>query len=317
MKKYAYEDMGEDQFESLVVNICTDLFGLGVQAFAKGPDGGRDAKFVGTSAQFPSTASPWKGTTIIQAKHTNGINKSFGDNDFFSPTSTGSVIHKEIPRIQNLKKSKKLDNYIIFSNRRYPAGAGEKICDFISSQCGISKASIFLVGLEQLDSWLKKFPSAAENANLNPIDAPLIVSPDDLSDVVAALANHDFKSIAGSQPPTERIPYATKNKINMMSEPFAKVLRNRYLKDTPIIDSFLNAPENDILRRQYEEVVEEFELKIIAKRTEFQKFDDVYNYIIDLLFSRDPVLSKNRPLTRSMLFYMYWCCDIGSEDATA
>ena len=36
--KYAYEDMSADQFEKLVVCLCSYLFGIGVQGFAKGPD---------------------------------------------------------------------------------------------------------------------------------------------------------------------------------------------------------------------------------------------------------------------------------------
>ena len=42
--KYAYEDLGEDQFENLIVCICKEIFGIGTQGFAKGPDGGRDAR---------------------------------------------------------------------------------------------------------------------------------------------------------------------------------------------------------------------------------------------------------------------------------
>ena len=46
--KFAYEDLSDDQFESLIVFLCQRLLGISVQGFAKGPDGGRDAKFVGT-----------------------------------------------------------------------------------------------------------------------------------------------------------------------------------------------------------------------------------------------------------------------------
>ena len=41
--RYAYEDLSDDQFESLIVAICQFLLGAGVQGFATGPDGGRDA----------------------------------------------------------------------------------------------------------------------------------------------------------------------------------------------------------------------------------------------------------------------------------
>ncbi len=36
-------------------------------------------------------------------------------------------------------------------------------------------------------------------------------------------------------------------------------------------------------------------------------------YLAKLLFNRDPVLSQHKRLTRAMLFYMYWNCDIGDQ----
>jgi hypothetical protein len=66
--------------------------------------------------------------------------------------------------------------------------------------------------------------------------------------------------------------------------------------------------------------VEEFQLKIISKRKTFQKFDQVMEYLLDLLFKRDPILNqrKHKRLTRAVLFYMYWNCDIGEvADAQA
>ena len=97
--KYAYEDLGPDQFENLVVLLCQRLLGISVQGFAKGPDGGRDAKFIGTAELHPSKASPSSGITIVQAKHTNGYNRNFSETDFFSPTAANTVLSKEIPRI--------------------------------------------------------------------------------------------------------------------------------------------------------------------------------------------------------------------------
>ena len=73
-------------------------------------------------------------------------------------------------------------------------------------------------------------------------------------------------------------------------------------------------PENDRFVRLYDDIVDDFQLKIIAKRKNHQDFDSVINYLFDLLFARDSVLKKNQKLTKTMLFYMYWNCDIGSEE---
>lgn len=312
--RYAYEDLSDGQFETLIVFVCQYLLGTSVKGFAKGPDGGRDAKFVGTAELHPSKAAPWVGTTIVQAKHTNGYNRNFSESDFFSAKSSNTVMGKEIPRIKKLRDSKQLDHYMLFANRRLAGNADNEIGEYLAAQCGIPSSSIYLCGLEQLEVWLKTFPAIAEKADLDPVDSPLIVSPDDLAEVVQALARQkDDVSALLDDPPTARVTYERKNALNNMSAEYAKVQRKKYLKETVQIRAFLAAPENLELLRMYESVVDEFQLKIIAKRKDYQSFDEVMEYMVDLLFNRDPVLRQHahKRLTRAVLFYMYWNCDIG------
>lgn len=318
--KFAYENLGDDQFETLIVLLCQRLLGISVQGFAKGPDGGRDAKFVGTAELHPSKAARWVGTTIIQAKHTNGYNRNFSESDFFSKTAANTVLGKEIPRIKNLRGAKQLDHYMLFANRRLAGNAEAEIREYIAGECGIPSTSIYLCGVEQLDLWLKNFPEVVRAANLDPVDSPLIVSPDDLAEVVQALARQRASLTSMlDDPPTPRVTYEQKNAINNMTAEYAKAQRRRYLKETAQIGAFLAAPENLELLRLYESVVDEFQLKIIAKRKNYQTFDEVMEYLVDLLFGRDAILRQrdHKRLTRAVLFYMYWNCDIGEVgDAT-
>jgi hypothetical protein len=315
--KYAYEDLSPEQFEILIVFICQRLLGISVQPFAKGPDGGRDAKFVGTAELHPSKAAPWVGTTIVQAKHTNGYNRSFSEADFFAEKSVNTVIGKETPRISKLREGKNLDHYMLFANRRLAGNAETTIRDHIAQTCGIPVSSVSLYGVEQLEIFLKTFPEIPALARLDPVDSPLIVSPDELAEVVQALAEHkDTVSGVLDAPPTDRLSYEDKNKINNMTAAYAKESRKRYLKETAQISAFLAAPENALILKSYEAVVEEFQMKIIAKRQAHQNFDSVMEHLADLLFGRDPALKAHKRLTRAVLFYMYWHCDIGEvEDA--
>lgn len=315
--KFAYEDLSDSQFETLIVFLCQRLLGISVQGFAKGPDGGRDAKFMGTAELHPSKAAPWTGITIIQAKHTNGYNRNFSESDFFSASTVNTVLGKEIPRIKKLREAKQLDHYMLFANRRLAGNAETEIRNHIASECDIPASSIYLCGLEQLEIWLKRFPEVAKEANLDPVDSPLIVSPDDLAQVVQALARQkDGVTALLDDPPTVRVTYEQKNALNNMSAEYAKAQRRKYLKETAQIRAFLAAPENLDLLRMYESVVDEFQLKIIAKRKDYQTFDQVMEYLVDLLFNRDPVLRQHahKRLTRAVLFYMYWNCDIGEVD---
>lgn len=313
--KYAYEDLGDTRFEELVVALCRRLLGMGTQGFAKGPDGGRDAKFVGIAELLPSKQAPWQGTVIVQAKHTYGYNRSFSESDFFNPKSENNVIGKEVPRIKKLREFGQLDHYMMFANRKLTGGAESDIRGHIAKECVIPEASIMLCGVEQLEGWLKDFSGVATQLNLDPIDSPLIVSPDDLSEVVQALASHVHSATAAlDAAPTPRTPYEKKNQLNNMTAEYAKALRKRYLKYTAQIKDFLAAPENEDLLRLYETIVEEFQLNVIAKRKNYQSFDEVMNHLTRLLVERDPQLRSNKNLTRVMLFYMYWNCDIGESD---
>ena len=150
LMKFAYEDMSDSQFETLVVLLCQRLLGISVQGFAKGPDGGRDAKFMGTAELHPSRVAPWVGITIIQAKHTNGYNRNFSESDFFSMTAANTVLGEEIPRVKKLREAKQLDHYMLFANRRLAGNAETEIRDYIASQCDIPASSVYLCGLEQL-----------------------------------------------------------------------------------------------------------------------------------------------------------------------
>jgi hypothetical protein len=323
--KYDYEDLSPNQFETLIVFLCQPLLGISVQGFSTGVDGGRDAKFVGTAERHPSKSAPWMGTTIIQAKHTNGYNKAFSDSDFFSDKdpkivdgeeTANTIIGKEILRIKKLVNSKNLEHYMLFANRRLAGNAESDIRAHISNKCGIPLVSIYLCGVEQLEILLKTFPEVPKLAALDPVDSPLMVSPDELAEMVQALVESwDTMQQVLDDPPTPRISYEEKNILNKMSAEYAKEQRKRYLKETAQIHTFLAAPENRELLRRYETVVDEFQLKIISKRKEYQFFDEIMEYLLQVLFNRDIVLRQNKRLTRATLFYMYWNCDIGASDA--
>lgn len=313
---YAYEDLSFGQFEKLIVLVCQELFGLAVQGFAAGPDGGRDAKFIGRAQRFPSESEPWVGKTIIQAKHTNGFNKDFLEYDFYSPNNQTCIVNEEVPRVKELRSKDELDNYLLVSNRRLTANAESTFRQAIATKCDLPQQSIFLCGIEQLELYLHRYPHIAKLADLDPIDAPLIVESSELAEVVQVLANHGGNlDDLGDDAPVERTSYTEKNCINKMSDEYAEAQKKRFLKYTKEIQRFLSEPQNVDLMEAYEAVVDEFQMNIIAKRKQHQTFDEVMNYLVKMLFARDPILRqrKHKKLTRAMIFYMYWHCDIGKS----
>lgn len=315
---YAYEDLDDAQFERLVVECARKLFGMGVQSFATGIDGGRDARFEGTAERFPSAAGPWTGLTIVQAKHTNATNVHYSDSGFSGESKT-STLTEEIVRIKKLVADEEVDNYFLVANRRLGAVSHAEIKKRIAGDTGLDSKKIFLAGVEYLDELLKNFPDVINLAGIDPVDGPLLVSSADLAEVILAIAREfDLPLLDADSPVVDRVSYAKKNELNRMSPAFAKILSDRYLQYTSQIDKFLANPANVDARELYESATEDFQLKIVAHRNEFQSFDKVFNYLVDLLVKRDAVLSRNRKLLRVMLFYMYWHCDIGeTQDAPA
>lgn len=313
---YPFEDLSDTQFERLVVAGARKLFGQGVQAFSTGKDGGRDALFVGTAENFPSRSSPWTGATVIQAKHTLGTNQHFSDKDF-GGTAASSVLSKEMLRIKRLAEGGELTNYLLFSNRRLGGVIGPKLTARIAEECGISANRVHLAGIERLSDLLVEFPEILTLAEIDPVDGPLLVSSADLAELILAIGD-ELDPVGAVAEPVDRVSFEKKNEINSMSPEFAEVLSQRYLGRTKQIEDFLADPANSEPRERYESAVEDFQLKIVAKRKDHQSFDEVFNHLVETLVKRDGVLAREPSLVRAVLFFMYWHCDIGvGADAAA
>mgnify|MGYP007080539467 CR=1 FL=1 len=182
-----YFDLSDTQFEQVVVAIGQRMFGAGLIGFTKGKDGGRDAKFHGTADCYPSQNAPWVGCTIVQAKHTYAINASFSDNDFCNFEKRTGILFDELPRIIALVEAGEAQNYLVISNRRLSGIVQPKLVDLVSSETGLDRASVAVLGSQQLDDLLELFPEAKSSVSINPLQMPLIVRPDDLAEVIEGI----------------------------------------------------------------------------------------------------------------------------------
>ena len=306
-----YEDYGEHQFEALVVQMCRGLFGPGVQPFAKGPDGGKDARFFGTAANFPSPGSGWAGTTIIQAKHTNEVMAHYSDAKF-SGSSATAVLTEEKVRVRGLVDRGEIDHYFLVANRRLGGLSEEAVRADIKNQCNVP-GDVFVGGVEYLDLYVRNDPTILSIPELRYMSRPMAVDSTVLAECILAFAKTIDGGVSGFTAPVARTSYVEKNRINGVSPNYARRMSG-YIAETRRIGDFLASPENLEVMSQYEAATEEFSFKIIEKRDEFGTFESILNYLYDYLLARDPVLRSHRKLTRAMLFYMYWHCDIGERN---
>lgn len=210
-----YHDLADTQFEDLIVSLCTRILGPGVSPFSSGKDGGRDGRFVGSAAAFPSATAPHSGKFIIQAKHTEDPVAKYSDSDF-AGNGAHATLTKEFPRIKALRDAGELDVYYLFANRRLAGGADATIRARIAGEAGVPTVELF--GIERLDLLLKQFPEALDLAGLGPFSRPLIVTSHDLAEVILNLAeNQELFAVAASVDALVRTSFAKRRTLSMAS----------------------------------------------------------------------------------------------------
>ncbi|UKH18717.1 ABC-three component system protein [Actinobacillus pleuropneumoniae] len=319
---YQYFDLDDGRFENLVIAICKEILGQGTQGFSVGADGGKDGEFYGTANSYPNTQEPWRGKCIIQAKHTQGVNKHFTDPDFYSENSKNNILAKEVVKIKKMVESGEIDHYMLFANRSLTGGAKPKIIEYIAKNTGLNTSDIGIFGTDDLNYYLDRYPYIVNmrNINLEPLNIAPAISLNGLSEVIGQLSQvFNNQNIQKELLPTIRTNYEEKNKLNNLRDETATQLRKYYMQYVYQIDQFLKDPQNSHLLNSYQESIEEFQLQyIIPSQRKLTYFDDVFNELVKYLTTRDHILSQNRRLTRMIVFYMYWNCDIGksNDDST-
>ena len=306
--RYPLYNLDDKEFENLVTLICENILGTGTIVFSDGKDGGRDALFTGRANSFPSEASPWEGQFIIQSKHTTKPVASCSDSEF------NTIVKKEIPKIQKLKESGKLDYYLLFTNRKLSGIKNDKIDDLISENIAIENR---LIGDKRIQLWLQKYPSIVKTLGLNKLLMPLEFYEKDLQKVVVAFskANIPKEALKALQNDLTRIPIKEKNKLNKLGEEyFENVLKASYSEFNKIT-SYLNDPKNNEYKIMYDNTICDLQAKIILKRNDFYAFEEIIEFLCDYILDiNDTKLLNNRRLIRVFIHYMYFYCDIGKKE---
>lgn len=306
--KYPLHSLDDRAFELLVVSICEKILGIGTINFSEGKDGGRDAKFTGRSNNFPSETKPWEGKFIIQAKHTTRPSASCSDNDF-QRILRDEVNNKLIP----LKEDKKVDYYLLFTNRRLSGLQDARIEYYIDENIGVENA---ILGDERIQKWLNDNPQIVKQHELNKLLLPLQFYEEDLREIIIAFSQSEIKknAIELIKKKISRIAIEEKNKLNNLSKHyFDYVFKKSYL-EFDRIEAFLENPINQLYKKYYDNTVADLQEKIMVYGSDYLTFDFVFHYLFEYVFQNNIVKLKDcRPLIRIFLHYMYHNCDIGKE----
>lgn len=308
MRDYHLYELSTQEFEALIIHICQKVLGIGTVNFSEGPDGGRDGKFEGTANEYPSVASPWKGKFIIQAKKTNNSNANCSDADFKT-----TVLDKEIPKIEKLKKNGEVDNFLIFTNRKLSAGADNQQTDYLKGKLGLKNIAIF--GVEVITVWLDKNQDIVKACHLDKFRDPLRIHADDIKDVIVAFYNNrgQIASEFDSRHCFDYVRIEEKNELNRLSEDYFKYIKEKSESFFNEITVFLRKPINKKYADYYYNTIDELKGKIITRRGEFSKFEEIFGHLYDAILDKHPELKESRALINVFLHYMYCNCDIGEK----
>lgn len=311
MSQYPYENLTDEEFESLVIRIGKEVLGIGCKTFSLGKDGAKDSWFTGTADYFPSKGSPWTGTFNLQAKYTKAINASCSDNEF--SVNQTSVLSKEIIRLKEVMKTTPFDNYIIFTNRKLSGGTHPTIVKMLQTGLGIQNVEI--IGKEDLDSYLTDYPHIAFQFGLFKFQTPLRFYEKELRDVIIVFSEQS-KAIS-----TEAKNYITsftlidkekKNELNNLSKDYFEFLKNHSLQYFEEIESFLSDPKNDPYLKMYSNTVSDLQDAITVQRSRFNEFEHVVKHLIDYTVgNNEDKLKDLRKIVRVFIHFMYFNCDIG------
>lgn len=315
MTTYDLYHISEDDFERLVVDICDNLLGIGIHSFTKGPDGGKDGFFEGSAQSYPSTAAPWSGKFIIQAKHTSILNASCSDNDFL--VNKSSILNNEIARLVQMRREngQNFDNYLIFTNRKLTGNAHTEIKALLQKGLSIQNADI--IGLEDLIRYIEKQPALVNRYQLQKYLLPNQFYEADIRDVIILFSQNTnwIDALPTSDPnPTEYADKQKKNALNNLDEAYFSDIKSNSLMFFQSIDKFLKDPRNTEYRKKYLNTTSDLR-GYIQKHSAEHSFKDILESIIDNIVGADTQadIFKERAQVRVFVHYMYWNCDIGRK----
>ncbi|MCG6189128.1 ABC-three component system protein [Maribellus maritimus] len=311
---YRLENINDNEFEKMVNTICQNVLGTGVIEFSKGKDGGRDGKFVGTAQNYPSTKDSWSGKFIIQAKHTENPVASCSDNEF------EKIVEDEILKIKKLKANGEIDNYLLFTNRKYSGIKGERLLNKIITETGIKNCVI--IGKEVINNqFLNSNKDIVKLYRLDLNHISFDFSDEEIKEIILAFREQlpeikdDIKNEVNKlKQDFTFIDKKEKNSKNRLSEEyFHEHIVGESLMDFDKIGQFLSNPVNEDLKDYYFDTAHELNQIIFLKRDNFDLFEEIFLFIYKLICDGSTTLKGSKRHVTTFLHYMYYECLIGKK----
>lgn len=307
-----FHDISDDEFEWMVFLICRHILGEGAQYYSKGKDGGIDVYFEGVAEKL----KPISGKCVVQAKHSNSPFSSCSESNFFSESGESSVIHQEVVKIKNLYDEGMLDYYLLFTNRVKSAMIENKIRKYISSYVGIPLSNVRIFAYDEIAAWHAEYEDVGNCVEFPSINRSLDCSIEEMIEIVNEFISWSQKEEAQDKSrhiPTQiqRESFKEKNKVNDIDKDESDFLLRHYFSHEANIREMLAVPSREDVRKLYEVATIEIQRKILGYMHKGHNFMEAFNQIIDSLMRYNIDLKRNKIICESILFFMYFNCDIG------
>lgn len=311
---YHLDQLDDTQFENLVNTICQKILGTGVVTFSPGKDGGKDGRFNGTAQNYPSTTENWKGKFIIQAKHTTSPIASCSDSEF------ESIVNKEIKKVRKLKSNGHVDNYLLFTNRKYSGIKGDNLKNKLAKETGLTNCEI--IGKETINNqYLNGNKDIVKQYGLQMLNIPFHFSDEEIKDIILAFKTQLNTIDTEISIKSEELKYDfshiekdRKNaKNNLGNEYYTQHILGRSLVNFDKITDFLNNPINEELKEYYYDTAHELNELITLRRDDFEAFEELFVFIYQLISHGANSLKGSKRHITTFLHYMYVECLIGQK----
>ncbi len=305
MEKYRLYDIDSDLFENLVSLICSKILGAGTSVYAKGRDSGKDGSFEGKANEYPSKAEPWSGKFIVQAKHTTNPIAKCTDSDF------KTILKKESIKIEKKVKSKEVDNYLLFTNRKL-TGVKDEDLRAILKKSGVKNVAI--IGIENINLYLNEYPEIVRKCKLNIIKHHFSFDSEDMKEVI--LKFYDARGTIIPPCKETALNFAhpgikKKNSINNLSSDYYNYIEKNSIPYFNDIDRFLQNPRNKDIIEYYYCISDELNSRLSNLKKTYDCLDDIFQFIYDHIIDKHSELKSKRRLINVFLHYMYYHCDFG------
>src|SRR5260370_4847574 len=132
MPDYNFSGLSPRSFEQLVQALCAKILGPGTVIFGDGPDGGREATFEG-KVPYPSTADPWNGYIVVQAKFKQRLEGTTKDGEW----AIGQL-KEELEKFASKKKNLRKPQFYLYCTNvvltpKYRSGSKDRIAAVFAS----------------------------------------------------------------------------------------------------------------------------------------------------------------------------------------